>query len=68
MEQPRIKILNQLLSQIEKNIPNKTLKNNAVSKSDIGWQLDHNLKVINAVCANMIKTNPDNFIKDFNRF
>ncbi|WP_346883239.1 DUF1569 domain-containing protein [uncultured Algibacter sp.] len=66
MEQPRIKILNQLLSQIEKNIPNKTLKNNAVSKSDIGWQLDHSLKVINAVCANMIKTNPDNFIKDFN--
>ncbi|WP_298556550.1 hypothetical protein [uncultured Algibacter sp.] len=43
------KILNQLLSQIEQNIPNKALKNDAVSKSTIGWQLDHSLKVFNVI-------------------
>lgn len=66
MEQPRIKTLNQLLYQIEQNIPKKELKNEAISKSTVGWQLDHALKVINAVCGVIIKTNPDNYKKEFN--
>lgn len=66
MSENRIKILNQLLSQIEKNIPNKTLKNPSVSKSDIGWQLDHALKVFNAVSNWTINSNPKEYKREFN--
>jgi hypothetical protein len=65
MAKNRIEILNQLLSQIEKNIPNKALKNLSVSKSDIGWQLDHALKVFNAVSEWTENSNPADYRRKF---
>ena len=61
MTKNRIEILNQLLSQIEKNIPNKGLKDDTVSKSTIGWQLDHALKVFNAVSEWTKNSNPNDY-------
>lgn len=65
MEHHRIEILNNLLSQIEENIPNKALKNDAVSKATIGWQLDHSLKVINSVVKTMQTSNPSSYKNNF---
>lgn len=66
MSENRIKILNQLLSHIEQNIPNKALKKPSVSSSDIGWQLDHTLKVFNAVSLWAVNSNPKEFKRKFN--
>ncbi|GAA4889401.1 hypothetical protein GCM10023311_11800 [Flaviramulus aquimarinus] len=66
MDNKRIPILNNLLSQIEENIPHKEQKKPSISKTNVGWQLDHTLKVINGVCGIMIKTNPNKYKKDFN--
>lgn len=66
MDDKRIVILNNLLSQIEKTIPLKTKINITVSKADVGWQLDHSLKVINRVCAFLEKTKPSDYKKNFN--
>lgn len=66
MTNKRITVLNNLLSKIEKNIPFKSQKKLTISKSNIGWQLDHALKVINAVSNTLAKTDPKNYRKDFN--
>lgn len=66
MSYRQIDILNELISKIEAYIPKKDIRNDVVSKSNIGWQLDHALKVINGVCGIMIKTNPNKYKKEFN--
>lgn len=66
MSDKRLAVLNNHLSQIEELIPFKDKTNPAVSKSDIGWQLDHVLKVINGVCGILEKTKPSKYKKDFN--
>ncbi|WP_341215639.1 DUF1569 domain-containing protein [uncultured Wocania sp.] len=62
----KIKILNELLSEIEKNILFKDKKSDLISTSNIGWQLDHSLKVFNAVCEWTIKSNPKKYERKFN--
>ena len=57
----KIKALNNLLAEIEQNIPLKDKTNLKVKKSDIGWQLDHSLKVFTAVCEWTIKSNPKDY-------
>ena len=66
MSDKKIVLLNNLLSQIEATIPSKDRINNAVSTSDVGWQLDHSLKVINRVCGILQKTNPNKYKRNFN--
>lgn len=66
MNEKRIEVLNIQLTQLEKSIPFKDKKNTSISKSDVGWQLDHTLKVINAVSSVLAKTNPTKYKKSFN--
>ena len=66
MSDKKIEVLNNLLIQIEKSISFKDKKNTQISKSDIGWQLDHALKVINAVCPILAKTDPKKYKSNFN--
>ena len=66
MTNRRMETLTQLLSKIEAQIPNKELQNPSVSKSDIGWQLDHALKVFNAVSAWTENSNPKEYKRTFN--
>lgn len=61
-----IEKLKQLVAEIEMYIPQKEIKNSAVSASTIGWQLDHSLKVINAVCQWTINSNPKDYKWKFN--
>lgn len=58
--------LNTILTQIEEHIPFHEKTNVSISESSVGWQLDHSLKVIHAVCAVMIKTKPEKYKKEFN--
>ncbi|MDO6760585.1 DUF1569 domain-containing protein [Tamlana sp. 2_MG-2023] len=62
----QIEKLQKLLSEIEANIIYKDLENLTVSKSTIGWQLDHSLKVFNAVCKVLAASNPEDYKSNFN--
>ncbi|WP_298494325.1 DUF1569 domain-containing protein [uncultured Algibacter sp.] len=66
MANNKFEILEQLLKNIEANFPNKNIENPSISKANIGWQLDHTLKVFNAVSEWTEKSNPDDYKKNFN--
>ncbi|MCL6293792.1 DUF1569 domain-containing protein [Jejuia spongiicola] len=66
MNYKKIEALNLLLAEIELNIPFKDKTNPKVTTSDIGWQLDHSLKVFNAVSEWTIKSNPKDYKREFN--
>jgi hypothetical protein len=61
MGHKRTEILLQLLTKIEANIPHKAAKNPSVSKATVGWQLDHALKVFNAVSEWTENSNPEDY-------
>jgi len=56
-----MKVLQELLNQIESHIPNHEKANDKVSQSTIGWQLDHSLLVINGVVSQIKSSNPENY-------
>ena len=58
-------ILHQLLDEIEGYIPLKNHSNSSVSKGNIGWHLDHSLKVFNAVSEWTINSNPKDYERKF---
>ncbi|GGZ85410.1 DUF1569 domain-containing protein [Algibacter mikhailovii] len=60
------KKIDSLFDQIEKSIPFYKRSNKSISKSSIGWQLDHALKVVNRVTAILIKTKPERYKKELN--
>ncbi|NMH86971.1 DinB family protein [Flavivirga algicola] len=66
MQDKKTTVLNDLLSQIEQKIPLKDKSNPTISKANVGWQLDHTLKVINRVCESLKRSNPNDYKKDFN--
>jgi len=66
MSYVKTKLLNKLLLEIEKVIPFKDKINTKISTSDVGWQLDHSLKVINNVCVLLEKKHSKKYKKDFN--
>lgn len=53
--------LEQLLQQLQNHIPNHEKSNLAVSKSTVGWQIDHSLLVINNVIDQLRNSNPENY-------
>jgi len=58
--------LHQVLSKIEKHVPDYALKNPSISKASVGWQLDHALKVFNAVSQWTINSKPEDYSWTFN--
>ena len=59
------KTLENKLNQIESYLSNHNLKNPKVSKVTVGWQLDHSLKVINAVIPAMQKSDKSKYSDTF---
>lgn len=66
MNTKQITVLNNLLFQIEENILFKDKENASISKSTVGWQLDHALKVFIAVSEWTANSNPDDYKWNFN--
>ena len=55
------------LNSIENYISDFEIKNTKISKANVGWHLDHSLKVINAVISSMEKSDK-NLYKDNFKF
>ena len=53
------------LNLLESYIPHFESINMKVSKVNVAWQLDHSLKVINAVAISMAKSDPSKYINNF---
>lgn len=62
-----MKNLQNLITELEANIPNFEKSNSAVSQSTIGWQIDHSLIVINSVIEQLRNSEPQNYKWKFNR-
>lgn len=58
--------LEEMISELEANLDNIELTKPKVSKSTIGWQIEHSLSVFNAVCKGVIKSNPEEYQWKFN--
>lgn len=50
-----MKKLSKYLDELEAYIPAFKIQNTAISKSTVGWQVDHSLKVINGVVETLKK-------------
>lgn len=61
-------ILIPLVKELESYITLKNRRNDAVSKSDVAWQIDHSLKVINLVCDTLLKSNPKEHKSKLNKW
>jgi hypothetical protein len=58
--------LKKLLIELESKIPNQELLNPLVSKSSVGWHIEHILLTMNLVIESIHKSNPDNYKRTFN--
>ncbi|MEZ4797177.1 MAG: DUF1569 domain-containing protein [Flavobacteriaceae bacterium] len=56
------------VKKLESYLPVKDKRNAAVTTSDAAWQIDHSLKVINLVCETLLKSNPENYKSNFNKW
>jgi hypothetical protein len=65
MSNKRITILKNQLTKIEANLPLIDKENPKVSISTVGWQLDHALKVFNAVSEWTENSNPEDYKSKF---
>ncbi|WP_191858660.1 DUF1569 domain-containing protein [Hanstruepera ponticola] len=57
-----------LLKKLESHIQFKDERNNTISNSDVAWQIDHSLKVINLVTEALASSNPDQYKWGFNKW
>ncbi len=54
------------LSEIEKNFKNVEIVNKKVSNGSVGWHIDHSLKVMNTVCNSIKESNTKEYKPKFN--
>jgi hypothetical protein len=60
--------LQKLLKELESNISHFKKTNPAISKSTIGWQIDHSLLVINSVVDQIKVSKPENYKWTLNKY
>ena len=56
-----MKILEKLLDQFESRIPLFETENLAISKSNVGWHIEHSLLTINGITKVLIQSNPNEY-------
>lgn len=61
-------ILIPIIKELESYITVKDRRNDAVSTSDIAWQIDHSLKVFNLVSDTLLNSNPELHLSKFNKW
>jgi len=57
--------INNLLDNLEVQIANYSILNQAVSQGNVGWHIVHSCLVINSVCGAVCKSDATKFIKKF---
>jgi len=57
--------LNSLLDNLEAQVENYQTSNLKISKSNIGWHIDHSLKVVNNVISALQESNPELYKNNF---
>lgn len=55
-----------LIKKLESYIPEKDRTKSSVTRSDVAWQIDHSLKVINRVSESLLNSNPALYSSRFN--
>ena len=55
-----------LIKKLESYIPEKDRTKPSVSTSDVAWQIDHSLKVINRVSESLVSSDPLTYSSRFN--
>jgi hypothetical protein len=50
---------------LEQAIPDASKSNPAVSKRGVDWHLEHSLKIINAICKTIAKSNQEDYTPKF---
>jgi hypothetical protein len=58
--------LNQLIQELENAIQNQEILNPSISKSSVGWHIEHCLLVLNSVVSAVEKSNPKDYKWKFN--
>ena len=58
--------LKTLLSELESKIEHCDVSNLDISKSTVGWQIDHSLRVVNGVISQLKNSNPEDYKWKFN--
>lgn len=58
--------LETLINQLESRIPQFETINPTISKSNIGWHIDHALMVLSGIIDTTAKSDPDNYKWKFN--
>ena len=58
--------LKALLIELENRIQNQEVLNTLVSKSSVGWHIEHTLLTMNLTIDSIQKSNPDDYRKTFN--
>ena len=56
-----------LLTQLENHIPNHEKLDTKVSQSNVGWQIDHSLLVINSIINQLKTSDPKHYRWKFNK-
>ena len=56
------------VKKLENHIALKDQRNPSVSTSDVAWQIDHSLKVINLVSETLLNSNPKDYKSNFNKW
>lgn len=57
-----------LIKELESYVAIKDKRNDSVSTSNVAWQIDHSLKVINLVSNTFINSNPEDYKSRFNKW
>jgi hypothetical protein len=58
--------LKNIIQELENKIPNQELLNPLVSKSSVGWHIEHILLTMNLVIESIHKSNPEDYKRTFN--
>ena len=61
-----MKNLEKLLDQFESRIPLFENENQAISKSNVGWHIEHSLLTLNGVTKFLVHSNPKEYKWKFN--
>lgn len=57
--------MEETFEKLKKHIANSTERKEEISKSSVGWQIDHSLKVILVICKSIKDSNPKDYKPKF---